>query len=79
MDWVSDYIKVSMGERFFKEGHLEGWQHYVVGFPDQGFGLVLLSNSDQAESIFKELIEFLSGNKSTPWSWEGYFPYDVRR
>ncbi len=64
------------GRAFFKEGHLEGWQHYVVGFPDRGFGLVLMSNSDQAEGIFKELIEYLTGNKNTPWYWEGYMPYE---
>jgi len=64
------------GRAFFKEGHLDGWQHYSVGFPEHGFGLVLMSNSNQAEGIFKELIEFLTGNKSTPWYWEGYIPYD---
>ncbi len=66
------------GKAFFKEGHLEGWQHYAVGFPSQGIGLVVMSNSDNAESIFKELIEFTLGNNSTPWFWEGYIPYDYK-
>jgi serine-type D-Ala-D-Ala carboxypeptidase/endopeptidase len=64
------------GKAFFKEGHGDGWQHYAVGFPERGLGLIMMSNSDQAESIFKELIEFTTGNKSTPWFWEGYIPYD---
>jgi len=63
------------GKAFFKEGHLEGWQHYVVGFPETGTGIVLLSNSDNAESIFKELLEVSIANKYTPWYWENYLPY----
>ncbi|HKZ39229.1 MAG TPA: hypothetical protein VJ184_16315, partial [Chryseolinea sp.] len=63
------------GKAFFKEGHLEGWQHYAVGFPSKGTGLVIMSNSDNAESIFKELVEFTLANNSTPWFWEGYIPY----
>ena len=64
------------GKAFFKEGHGEGWQHYAVGFPDKGTGIVLLSNSDNAESIFKELLELSIGNKYTPWYWENYIPYN---
>ena len=63
------------GKAFFKEGHLDGWQHYAVGFPSKGTGLVIMSNSDNAESIFKELVEFTLANNSTPWFWEGYIPY----
>jgi D-alanyl-D-alanine-carboxypeptidase/D-alanyl-D-alanine-endopeptidase len=60
------------GNAFFKEGHLEGWQHYAVGFPGEGTALVMMSNSDNAESIFNELIQFTTGNTYTPWYWEGY-------
>jgi len=66
------------GKAFFKEGHLEGWQHYAVGFPENGTAIVILSNSDNAESVFKELIEVSIGNKYTPWFWEGYIPYDTQ-
>jgi CubicO group peptidase (beta-lactamase class C family) len=64
------------GKAFFKEGHLEGWQHYAVGIPEKGNALVLMSNSDNAESIFKELIDYTTGNNATPWYWEGYIPYN---
>ena len=64
------------GNAFFKEGHLEGWQHYVVGFPTKGLGLILMANSDNAESIYKDLIEVITGNTYTPWYWEGYMPYN---
>lgn len=65
------------GKAFFKEGHLDGWQHYAVGFPETGTAIVIMSNSENAESIFKELIEVSIGNKYTPWYWEGYIPYDA--
>ncbi|MGC3948679.1 MAG: serine hydrolase domain-containing protein [Chryseolinea sp.] len=64
------------GKAFFKEGHLEGWQHYVVGFPERKYALILMANSDNAESIYKELIDLITGNKTTPWYWEGYIPYN---
>jgi CubicO group peptidase (beta-lactamase class C family) len=63
------------GRAFFKEGHDDGWQHYAVGFPDRKAALVLMSNSDNAEGIFKELIEFTMGNSYTPWYWENYIPF----
>lgn len=71
--------KTPYGKAFFKEGHLEGWQHYAVGFPERGTALVMMSNSDGAESIFKPLIEYAIGNSYTPWFWEGYIPFDMIR
>lgn len=70
--------ETSYGKAFFKEGHLEGWQHYAVGIPGKGNALILMSNSDNAESIFKVLIEYTTGNKVTPWYWEGYIPFDLK-
>jgi D-alanyl-D-alanine-carboxypeptidase/D-alanyl-D-alanine-endopeptidase len=62
------------GRAFFKEGHDEGWQHYSVGIPSHGNALIMMSNSNQAEAIFKEMIEYTTGNKDTPWQWEGFVP-----
>jgi len=67
------------GRAFFKEGHNDGWQHYAVGFPETGTALIMMSNSDGAESIFKPLIEYAVGNSYTPWFWEGYIPYDAAK
>jgi serine-type D-Ala-D-Ala carboxypeptidase/endopeptidase len=66
------------GKAFFKEGHLDGWQHYAVGFPEKGMGIVIMANSDNAESIFKELLEGTIANYYTPWYWEHYIPYDQK-
>ncbi len=62
------------GKAVFKEGHDDGWQHYLVLFDDAGIGLVMMSNSDNAEGIFPRLIEDLLRNPYTPIEWEGYAP-----
>jgi CubicO group peptidase (beta-lactamase class C family) len=67
------------GTGAFKEGHGDGFQHYTIIFPEAGTGIILLSNSDNAESIFKELLETAIGDTYTPWYWENYIPYDQKK
>ena len=67
-----------VGPAFFKEGHDDGWQHYVVVFDKPGTGIVIMTNSSNGEGIFKELLEQVIGNTYTPIEWEGYAPHDQR-
>lgn len=60
----------------FKEGHGDGFQHYSIIFPKMGTGIIILSNSDNAESIFKALLALTIKDKYTPWLWQNYIPYD---
>lgn len=62
----------------FKEGHGEGFQHYTIIFPEREIGVAMISNSDNAESIFKELLEITIGDVYTPWRWENYIPYQMK-
>ncbi|MHC2990181.1 beta-lactamase [Pontibacter sp. HJ8] len=64
------------GTGAFKEGHSDGFQHYSILFPEQGTGILILSNSDNGHSIFKELLETALGDTYTPWFWQNYMPYD---
>lgn len=64
------------GYGYFKEGHGEGFQHYSILFPAAGRGVLLMSNSDRAESIFKYVLAETIGDTYTPWQWEHYVPYD---
>lgn len=34
-----------------------------------------MTNSDNGESIFKDLLEKVIGDTVTPWQWEEYIPY----
>lgn len=69
-------LESPFGYGAFKEGHAEGFQHYSIIFPDQQIGIIILSNSDNGESIFKELLESSIGDIYTPWRWENYIPYN---
>lgn len=56
----------------FKEGHDNGFQHYSVFFPEKNIGIIMLSNSDNAESIYKELLELTIKDTYTPYKWLRY-------
>jgi serine-type D-Ala-D-Ala carboxypeptidase/endopeptidase len=59
----------------FKEGHSnDGFEHYSIVFPARGIGVLLMSNSANGESIFKELLELTIADTYTPWQWQGYTP-----
>jgi len=60
------------GEAFFKEGHDDGFRHYVVYFDEAGKGLLIMSNSANTEGIYEELLEKLLGDTYTPIEWEGF-------
>jgi CubicO group peptidase (beta-lactamase class C family) len=62
------------GKIFFKEGHDDGWEHYAMCLANKKEAVVLMTNSSNGESIFKELLEKLTGI-TIPWEWEGYTPY----
>lgn len=70
-------FQTQYGKAYFKEGHDDGWENHSVAFPDKKLAIVLMANSSNADSIFKELLETLLKDKYTPWRWEGYIPYNI--
>ncbi len=70
-------FRTPFGKAYFKEGHDDGWENHSVCFPDKKIAVVLMSNSSNGDSIFKELLETLIKDTYTPWKWEGYVPYNV--
>jgi len=77
LGWV--LLNSPYGIGAFKEGHGDGFQHYTIIFPKTGTGIIIMSNSDNAESIFKELLEIAIGDIYTPWRWENYIPYNQKK
>ncbi|QTD38069.1 serine hydrolase [Polaribacter batillariae] len=71
-------LNTPYGKAVFKEGHDNGFQHYFILFPAEQKGVLLMSNSDNAESTFKKLLELTIGDTYTPWRWQRYTPYDHR-
>lgn len=74
LGWV--VLKTKYGRAFFKAGHDDGWQNYNINFKDKGISIIIMTNSDNSESIFKELLEKIIGDTFTPWKWERYIPYN---
>ena len=72
-------LQTPYGFGAFKEGHGDGFQHYFIIFPEKQMGILILTNSDNGEGIFKELLEFAIGDKYTPWRWQNYIPYDQKK
>lgn len=71
------YFDTPYGPGVFKEGHHDqGFQHYSIIFPEQKTGILIMSNSNNAEKIFKELLQVAIGDTYTPWEWENYIPYN---
>ena len=66
------------GRAFFKEGHDDGWGHYSICYPDKKIAIIIMTNNDNGESIFKELLEYAIGDIYTPWRWENYIPYNKK-
>jgi CubicO group peptidase (beta-lactamase class C family) len=64
--------KTKFGPAFFKEGHGDGAQNYMICFPRSKSCMIVLTNSDNGELAFCELNEQIFGNTVTPWEWQGY-------
>ena len=72
-------LQTPYGFGAFKEGHGDGFQHYAIIFPEKQMGILILTNSDNGEGIFKELLEFSIADTYTPWRWQNYIPYDQKK
>jgi CubicO group peptidase (beta-lactamase class C family) len=64
--------KTRFGPAFFKEGHGDGAQNYMICFERSKSCMILLTNSDNGELAFPALLEKILGDTVTPWEWEGY-------
>jgi CubicO group peptidase (beta-lactamase class C family) len=60
------------GPAFFKEGHGDGAQNYILCFEQRQACMIVLTNSDNGELTFRPLFEKIFGDTVTPWEWEGY-------
>lgn len=66
------------GKAIFKEGHGSGFQHYCILFPEAQKGVLILTNSDNGEKIFKEILDITIKDIYTPWRWQNYIPYNFK-
>ena len=64
--------RTKYGPAFFKEGHGDGAENYILCFTRHQDCMILLTNSDNGELAFRPLLEQLLGDTVTPWTWESY-------
>ena len=69
-------INTPAGNAFFKEGHNDGMGLYSICFTDKKTAVIIMTNNDNGESIFKELLKYSIGDIYTPWQWENYISYN---
>ncbi|HYO84183.1 MAG TPA: hypothetical protein VES20_22450 [Bryobacteraceae bacterium] len=71
--------RTAFGPAFFKKGHGDGAQNYIICFERRRACMILLTNSDNGELAFRPLLERLFGNTATLWEWEGYTPLYIEQ
>ncbi len=74
LGWLS--LETPYGRGFSKGGHGNGFQHHSILFPETGKGVLIMTNSDNGESIYKELLHYILADTYTPWEWSNYVPYN---
>lgn len=62
------------GPAFFKEGHDEGWRHYVICFDRPKIGMLIMTNSSNGEDTYDGLLTDVLEDTFTPLEWEGFKP-----
>jgi D-alanyl-D-alanine-carboxypeptidase/D-alanyl-D-alanine-endopeptidase len=65
------------GRAAFKEGNGDGFQHFAIIYSDRQTAIIIMTNSENGKSIFKDVLETAVGDTYTPWKWGGYIPYNM--
>ena len=69
-------LKCQYGLAFFKEGNGGSWRNYNINFIEKGISIIIMTNSENGEHVFQEIIENIIADTCIPWKWHGYIPYD---
>ncbi|WP_200975491.1 serine hydrolase [Echinicola sp. 20G] len=69
------YLETPYGKGVAKGGHGDGFQHHAILYPDSGKGLMIMTNSDNGESIYQALFSYAMADQYSPWEWYGFIPY----
>lgn len=70
--------KTPYGWAATKGGHGSGFEHGSALFPESGKAILILTNSENGESIFKELFDIALKDTYLPWEWKNYIPYNSK-
>lgn len=65
-------FKSPYGPAFFHSGHGDANQNYFVAFPDKGIAIVLMSNSENFESVSSLILNACLADRYSPVTWLGH-------
>jgi CubicO group peptidase (beta-lactamase class C family) len=65
------------GKAFFHWGDNPGYKNYVIGYPDEGRGLVYFTNSDEGLSIADPIVAAFIPDSNDAIHWLNYEKYDA--
>jgi len=68
-----------LGRAFFKEGNGDAWKNYNINYPDKGISVIIMTNSENGEHLYQELLETIVGETGIPWKWQNYIPYNAKK
>lgn len=68
-----------LGKAFFKEGNGDAWKNYNINYPDKGISVIIMTNSENGEHLYQELLETIVGETGIPWKWQNYVPYNAKK
>ncbi len=63
------------GKGFFHTGHGDANQNYAVGYPEKGIAVVMMSNSENFETITLQLLKACIGDTYSPLRWLGHLDH----
>lgn len=64
------------GPAWFKTGHDDGTNNLALCLQSKQTCILVMSNSSNAEGIYRYLVDAVLGPTCYPWFWEGDIPYD---
>lgn len=63
------------GKACFHTGHGDANQNYAVAFPEKGIAVILLSNSENFESVSAAIVQACIGDIYSPFKWLGHLDH----
>jgi hypothetical protein len=72
-------VRTPFGWAIFHTGNDRGSANYTIAWPEARAAVVIMGNSNRLEAIAQDVVELLSGDRSSPFEFLGYDRWDDPR
>lgn len=78
LSWTLGWGRIASryGPALFHTGNDRGSANYTIVFPGKRSAVILMGNSNRLEGIARDLVELLTSDRSSPFDFLGYEPWD---